>query len=90
MVRACWTVSRLPDPTPSILCRVEDAAVRERTLPNDDNASTPDDWADSSEDFGERRERERRGDARHHNLVSERAEVAGGRGRETRNQDFGI
>ena len=30
------------------------------------HASTPDDWAGSSEDFGERRERERRGDARHH------------------------
>ena len=34
-------MSRLPDPTPSILCRVQDAAVRERTLPNDDYITLP-------------------------------------------------
>ena len=85
MVRACWTVSRLPDPTPTILCCVEDAAVRERTLPNDDNASTPDDWAGSNEDFGVRRERETRGYAATTIWFRSAAEFAGGRGRETRN-----
>ena len=60
--RSAWyaraaTVSRLPDPPPTILCRVGYAAGCERPLPNDDDdyASTTSSRADSSEDFGDRR-----------------------------------
>ena len=79
-------LSPRPDSDDTCDC-VEDVAVRECTLSNADDrqhASTTSDWADSSEDFGERRDARKRGDARHHNLVSERRSFVGGRGRETR------
>ena len=43
-----------------------DAAGCDAHCPTITNDSTPDDRASSSADFGERRVRERRGDARHH------------------------
>ena len=71
---------------PATLCGIR-CWVR-RPLPNDDqNASTPDDRASGSEDFGERGANAKRKRRSHHNLVSKQSEIAGGRGRETRNQD---
>ena len=93
MVRAYWTVSRLPDPTPTILCRVEDAAVRERTLPNDNDYTLPLRVAGPTAARTSATDARTRGRyarvCRHHNLVSKRSEITGGRGRETRTLDSG-
>ena len=53
--RVVGGVSRLPDPTPTILRRyVVNAAGCDAHCPmTNDNASTMDDWAGSSEDIGE-------------------------------------
>ena len=62
-----------PRPTPLIAVTVcANAAGCDAHCPTRPNASTPDDRACSSEDFGERRDARKRDDARHHNLVSER------------------
>ena len=53
--RVLRVVSRLPDPTPSILRPCADAAGCDAHSPTSLHASTPDDRACSSKDFGERR-----------------------------------
>ena len=84
--RAEWRVSRLPDPTPIDSCdRVRTLLGAKPIAQLVNDASTTDDRASSSEDFGERRANANDASgARHHNLVSKRLEIAGGRGRETR------
>ena len=85
-------VSRLPDPPPTILCRVGYAAVRERTLPNDDDTTLPLRAAGPTAARISATDARTRGRyarvCRHHNLVSERGGDC--RWLRTRDEDLGL